>query len=113
MDFMKSMEEFKGLEYFKENNKFRNDVGDKYFDVKFYINDLMSVIVLILLNLNDIEQDSFLKDKLKLIYEESGNEKILYGFLNDYKMSDFFRDEVVLEVLIDYVVKISSSDKFF
>lgn len=55
MDFMKSMEEFKGLEYFKENNKFRNDVGDKYFDVKFYINDLMSVIVLILLNLNDIE----------------------------------------------------------
>lgn len=113
MDFMKSMEEPKGPEHpdLKENNKSRNDAGDKYSDVKPHINDLMSVIVSTLLNSNDIEQDSPPKDKPKLTYEESGNEKILHGLPNDHKMSDFSRDEAVLEAPTDHAVKTSSSDK--
>ena len=111
MDFMKSMEEPKGPEHLKENNKSRNDVGDKYSDVKPHISDLMSIIVSTLLNSNDIEQDSPPKGKPKLTYEESGNEKILHGLPNDHKMSDFSRDDAVLEAPTDHAVKISSNNK--
>ena len=111
MDFMKSMEEPKGPEHLKGNNKSSNDVGDKYSEVKPRINDLMSVIVSTLLNSKDIEQDSPPKGKPKLTYEESGNEKLLHGLPNDHKISDFSRDDAVLEAPTDHAVKIDSSNK--
>lgn len=111
MDFMKSMEEPKSPEHLTENNKSRNDVGDKYSQVKPHINDLMSVIVSSLLNLNDIEQDSLPKGKPKITYEESGNEKLLHGLPNDHKTSDFSRDDAVLEAPTDHAVETNSSNK--
>ena len=111
MDFMKSMEEPKGPEHVTEKNKSRSDVGDKYSQVKPHINDLMSVIVSTLLNSNDIEQDSPSKGKPKLTYEESGNEKLLHGLPNDHKMSDFSRDDAVLEAPTDHAVKTNSGNK--
>ena len=111
MDFMKSMEETAGPEHLTKNNKTRNNVGDKYSQVKPRINDLMSVIVSTLLNSNDIEQDSPSKGKPKLTYEESGNEKILHGLPNDHKISDFSRDDAVLEAPTDHVGKTNSSNK--
>ena len=111
MDFMKSMEEPKGPEHLKENNKSSKDAGNKYSEVKPRINDLMSVIVSTLLNSKDIEQDSPPKGKPKLTYEESGNEKLLHGLPNDHKISDFSRDDAVLEAPTDHAVKTNSSNK--
>ena len=111
MDFMKSMEEPRGPEHVTKNNKSKNDVGDKYSQVKPRINDLMSVIVSTLLNSHDTEQDSSPKGKPKLTYEESGNEKLLHGLPNDHKISDFSRDDAVLEAPTDHAVKINSSNK--
>lgn len=108
MDFMKSMEEPRGPEHLTENNKSRNNVGDKYSQVKPHINDLMSVIAASLLDLKDIDQDSPSKSKAKLTYE---NEKLLHGLPNDHKMSDFSRDDAVLEAPTDHAVKTNSSNK--
>lgn len=112
MDFMKSMEEPKVPKHVTEKNKSRSDAGDKYSKVKPHINDLMGVIVSTLLNSNDIEQESPpTKDKPKLTYEESGNEKLLHGLPNDHKMSDFSRDDAVLEAPTDHAVKTNSGNK--
>lgn len=111
MDFMKSMEEPAGPEHLTKNNKSRNNVGDKYSQVKPHINDLMGVIVSSLLNSNDIEQDSPSKGKPKLTFDESGNEKLLHGLPNDHKISDFSRDDAVLEAPTDHVGKTNSSNK--
>ena len=111
MDFMKSMEEPTGPGHLTKNNKSRNNLGDKYSQVKPHIDDLVSVIVSSLLNSNDIEQDSPPKGKPKLTYEEGGNEKLLHGLPNDHKISDFSRDDAVLEAPTDHTVKTKSDNK--
>lgn len=88
MDFMNSMEIFERVKSFLKNVKF----GNKYFKVSFYIDDLMMVIVVSLLDFNEVKEGNFLKYKLLIKYDESGIDK----FLNDYKISDFFSGDVIL-----------------
>lgn len=111
MDFMKSMEEPGGPEHLPKSNNSRNDIGNKHSKVKPHVNDLMSVITASLLDLEDIQQDSSSKSKPKLRYEETGKEKLLHGFPNDHKTSDFSRDDAVLQAPSDHAAKTNSSNK--
>ncbi|KAL9981135.1 hypothetical protein ACROYT_G009799 [Oculina patagonica] len=112
MDFMKSMEEPGGPPHLQKNNNTKNNIGNKHSKVKPHVNDLMSVIAASLLDLGDIQQDSSSKTKPKLRYEETGKEKLLHGFPNDHKMSDFSRDDAVLQAPSDHAAaKTNSSNK--
>ena len=111
MDFMKSMEEHGGPEHPTMANNSRNNPGDKHSQVKPHVGDLMSIIAASLLELEDNAQGGSSKSTPKLTYKETGKEPFLHGFPNDHKMSDFSRDDAVLQAPSDFAAETNSSNK--